>query len=84
MRRVLVVLLLTCLMVLGLGASSALAVPLHQHGFTTPGGTTAVTAQGFCRNPDVFAEGTNAHGALHNYHFNVHLGNSPVDLLHFC
>ena len=84
MRRLLLVLALTGMMVLGLGVSAAMAVPVHQHGFTTPSGTTALTAQGFCQNTDVFAEGTAAHGALHNYHFKVHLADTPVGFVSLC
>jgi hypothetical protein len=84
MRRALIVLLMMAFMVLGSGARSAMAVPLHQHGITTPSGHVALPAQGFCQNPVVFAEGTAAHRALHNFHFHVHLGDPPIGLAHFC
>ena len=58
-----------------LAASPASAVPLHQHATTTSG---ALVALGFCKHPEMFADGARLHHVFHNFHFNVHEGPAPV------
>ncbi len=53
-------------LLLALSASTALAVPLHQHYIVTPSGEAAAIAQGICMN--------DLQTAVDQLHANVHFG----------
>jgi hypothetical protein len=65
MRRFLIAAITSGLLLLAL-ASTALAVPFHQHYITTPSGEVVPIAQGICKN--------DLQQAIDNLHEHVHFG----------
>ncbi len=65
MRRIFLAAFTSGLLLLVL-ASTALAVPFHQHYITTPSGEVVPIAQGICKN--------DLQQAIDNLHANVHFG----------
>ena len=83
MRRFVAVVLLTGLVfvgMIGLGAGTAMAVPLHEHYIVTPVSTVEI-AGGMCNNPAVFADGGNAHHAFDHFHGWIHAGPVPTTVI---
>lgn len=64
--RQLIAAALTAATILAISASSALAVPLHQHYVHTPSGQVVPIANAVC--------GNELQNAIDNLHANVHLG----------